>query len=110
MATYKRIQGNSLWLDITADANLVLIDPVWDNWTGVWNIVKKVGGVVLASGLLTRSTTTGIFNLRIGPLAAGVTWTALAPGQYVLEIEINNVSVDYRDEKHHTLIITAQGI
>lgn len=108
MALYKKYQGDSLWIDITHD-DASTIDPVWTNWTGKWDIAATAGGAVLLSGTIARSATTGLFNLRIGPVTVAG-WSTLPVGNYVLTLEINNTTVDYKQEQQHTLIINTQGI
>lgn len=112
MATYKRKQADSLWVDLTASAvaetTIDTIDSIWDNWSGVFTVAKKVGGTPLVTGNLLRSATKGIFRLRIGK-TTGVSWTALPPGTYALTCEIQNITVDYSQELQDTLIISAQG-
>ena len=107
MATYKRKQGDSLWINVTC-SNTDSIDATWANWSGVWDIASTIGGTPLITGALTRSTSTGTFYLRIGP-ATTAGWTALATGTYYLTIQIDNTSVDYRHEEQHKLIVQTQG-
>jgi hypothetical protein len=108
MAAYRRKQGNSLWIDITCDISE--IDKVWANWSGSWKISAALGSVALLSGTLEKSTTPGLFHLKIGPVSGGVAWAGLAPETYVLATEILNATADYSQEDHDSLTILQQGI
>lgn len=107
MATYKRKQGDSLWINIEC-SDISAIDSTWTNWTGVWNISSTIGGAPTLSGTLSRSTTPGTFYLRIGP-ASTSGWTALPVGNHFLTMQIDNTTVDYRHEEQHKLVIQTQG-
>ena len=108
MQTFKKVQGNSLWVDIACDS-VAIIDPVWANWSGTWSIVSTLGGPVILSGTLIRGAT-GVFLLRIGPSTGGVVWATLPAGTYFLLTEIINESVDYLFEDQDKLIIAVQGM
>lgn len=109
MATYKKVQAASLWVDISCQ-NLSLLDPsanAWNtNWVGLWNITNSTGTVVL-SGNLLKSTAVGVFQLRIG--TASVTgWSTLPIGTYTITYQFRNSTVDYDQEDSDTLVITKQ--
>ena len=82
MAIYKKAQASSLWIDITCQ-NLAQIDTsvnAWTtNWTGLWNLADSTGAVVL-TGTLSKSTTVGTFQLRIGPATVSG-WSTLQIGR-----------------------------
>ena len=109
MNTFKRKQGNSLWVDVTCE-NVEAIDATWSHWSGIWSITETLGGVAILEGNLVRSDTIGTFYLRIGPTSGGATWNTLKVGTYILNTEINNTSADYRHEEQDKIIISAQGI
>jgi hypothetical protein len=127
VATYKRIIGDSLWIDIQCDS-ITTIDPTtntWPaNWKGYWKISSTIGGTALCEGnttdlkSITKSTTSGLFQLRLGPLTTGVTaWKDLTAGTYFLTIQIDNsqtadfvANVNYRHEEQHKVVLSAQGI
>jgi len=106
--TYKRKQADSLFIDIPFKA-WKTIDPTWTNWTGIWTVSATAGSTVLLSGTIARSATAGTFNLRIGPVTTSG-WSTLPVGNYVLSIEINNDSADYRYEEQSKLTIATQGV
>lgn len=108
MATYKVKQADSLWIDIPHETAIV-IDPVWANWSGKWDIDATLGGTPLLSGNLALSDTPGTFLLRIGP-ASTAGWSTLPVGTYWLTVEINNVSADYKKEVQVKLVIQTQGV
>jgi len=108
MASYKRKQADSLFIDIPFKA-WKTIDTTWANWSGLWTIRASLDTAVLLSGTLVRPDTEGTFNLRLGPVTTSG-WSTLAVGQYVLTIEINNATADYRTEDQSKLTITAQGV
>lgn len=103
----KKKQGDSIWVDVTGDA-LNTVDSVWANWTGSWAIVSTIGGTPLLSGAMTKDATTiGKFYIRIGTTAAAT----LTVGNYFLVVQVDNTTVDYRQEiVHEKITITAQGI
>lgn len=105
--TYKVYQNDSLRINIPHDT-AIAIDPTWTNWSGLWNISETIGSTSLLSGTISRSTTEGTFELRIGP-ATTAGWSALPVGTYWITIEINNTSVDYKKEIQGKLIISTQG-
>lgn len=105
MATVK--QGDSLWIDYEVP-NFKAIDSTWANWTGLYEISVTESSTVLLSGSLTRSSTEGIFQLRLN--TSNATWVALSAGTYKLMIEISNSSQGYREEKHEKLVVKTQGI
>lgn len=118
MANYKRIQGDSLWIDIQCD-DVNTIDPsigAWPtNWSGKWEIDTSPALTGIITGntddnatMFKSATTPGLFQLRIGPSKAG--WNALPVGTYILTIEIRNQIVDYCKEQQCKLTISAQGI
>jgi hypothetical protein len=104
--TYTRVQGASLWLNITCD-NIADIDMVWTNWSGKWSIVSAIGSPALLSGTMTKGTI-GLFYLRIGPAVTG--WNTLPPGKYFLLTQIENTTVDYNNEDQDKLTIKPQGL
>lgn len=108
MASYKRKQADSLFIDIPFKA-WKTIDDTWVNWTGLWTIRASLDTAVILSGTLSRSDTAGTFNLRIGPVTTSG-WATLPVGQYVLTIEINNATADFRIEDQPKLTVTAQGV
>ena len=108
MATYKRKQGDSLWMTGICK-QIESIDPVWGNWSGTWNVTAVAGGAVLVSGVLTKHATEKIFYFRSGP-ANTIGWSALPAGTYLLTIQIDNTTVDYRHEEQAKLVIQAQGL
>jgi hypothetical protein len=76
MASYEMKQGNSFWMDYTmrikpSTKTIADIDPVWANFSATWRIEAATGEKALA-GELTRATTAGVFNLRIGPISSVV--------------------------------------
>ena len=95
----KKIQGNSLWINITCEA-YTAIDTVWTNYSGTWSIVDSLG-VVSASGNLTRGAA-GTMLLRVST----ATMATLTVGTYTLTTQIKNVTVDYEEERQDKLIIT----
>lgn len=98
-------QGDSLWLDITGTIDDV--DTVWANWAGLWAIVPAIGGTATASGSLTKTVTTGKFRFNL-PTAVSA---ALAVGEYFLILQVENTSVDYRQEiAQDRLTVKTQGI
>lgn len=103
----KKKQGDSIWIDLVGD-NVPEVDSAWDNWSGSWAISSTIGGAALASGSLTKdSTVTGLFKLRIG---TSVT-SALTVGDYYLIVQVDNTTVDYRQEiLQAQLRIQTQGI
>ena len=106
--SYLRKQGNSLWVNITCDT-IPTIDNVWTHWEGVWNIAATLGSTPLLTGSLVRSSTTGVFQLRIGPVSVAG-WATLPAGNYILTIQIDNAAVDYRIEESYGLTIKPQGL
>jgi hypothetical protein len=120
MASYEMKQGNSFWMDYTmrikpSTKTIADIDPVWANFSATWRIEAATGEKALA-GELTRATTAGVFNLRIGPISTVVGtgtitgdaawwtvqaplatpgWAALPVGTYALIIETKNTNVDF---------------
>jgi hypothetical protein len=102
MATFKRYQGDSLWMDIDC-AVWQDIDPVWPDWSGVW-VIDQTG----LSGDLSRSLIEGTFLLRIGP-ATVPGWNELPAGTHIITIQIEAPAVDYRYEETHKLMIKAQN-
>lgn len=103
----KKKQGDSIWLDITAEA-ADLIDDVWVNWTGSWAVAPTIGATPVISGTLTKDATElGKFYLRITTTQAAL----LSVGTYYLTIQVDNTTVDYRQEiAQEKITITAQGI
>lgn len=103
----KKKQGDSIWLDITAEA-ADLIDDVWANWTGSWAVAPTIGATPIISGSLTKDATTlGKFYLRITTAQAAL----LSVGTYYLTIQVDNATVDYRQEiVQEKITITTQGI
>jgi hypothetical protein len=103
--TFKEIQGNSLWIKIVCET-YVVIDPVWANYTGKWN-VQDATGAVLCFGDLVRSVdpVLGIFYAR---LTAAQT-RALTVGTHAITFQIYNnvVASGYEEEQHHKLTISA---
>lgn len=98
-------QGDSLWLDITGTVDDV--DTDWANWSGAWAIVPAVGSAAISEGSLTKTATTGKFRFNL-PTAVSA---ALAVGEYVLIMQVENTSVDYRQEiSQDRLIVKTQGI
>jgi hypothetical protein len=108
MATYKRKQADSLFIDLPFPA-WSEIDNVWSNWSGLWSIRATLDDPVLLAGMLIRSETEGLFQLRIGP-AGVVGWASLPVGQYILTTEVNNASADFRSEEQSKVIIEKQGV
>ena len=108
IASYKRKQGDSLWIDVTC-SSINDIDPVWDNWTGIWGITAAGSTTVVLQGSMIRHTTVGLFCLRIGPLLTDG-WATLPDGAYSLVIQIDNIVVDYRHEETSKLLIQSQGM
>lgn len=102
----KRKQGDSLWVDVTGEG-IEEVDATWDNWTGSWAIVPELGQAAVISGTMTKTATAGQFRVRIGStLMAG-----LSVRNYVLVCQVENTTVDYRQEiAQEKLTITAQGI
>lgn len=103
----KKKHGDSIWLDVTAEsANL--IDSVWVNWSGSWAIAPTIGATPTISGTLAKDAETlGKFYLRIGTTSAAL----LSVGTYYLTIQVDNATVDYRQEiAQEKITIVAQGI
>lgn len=102
----KKKQGDSIWIDVTGDT-LSTVDEVWNNWTGSWAIAATIGGVPVASGNMTKGTTIGAFQIRIGASVM----KDVAVGKYYLIVQVENTTVDYRQEiAQEKLEIVAQGI
>ena len=108
MLTYKRNQGDSLWMTGTCQ-QVDGIDPLWNNWSGAWNVTAVDGGPVLVSGNLLKHATEKIFYVRSGPVTTPG-WAALPVGTYLLTMQIDNSVVDYRHEEQVKLVIRAQGL
>lgn len=102
MSTFKRVQGNSLWLDVTCEL-MDSIDSVWANWAGSYTVSKTPGSTVLVTGVMTRSLTPGLFNVRLGPVSGGAPWDDLPLGMYTLTTKVVNTTVDYEQEEHDKL-------
>jgi len=94
-------QGSSYWQDFILE-NYADFNSTWDAaWTGTY----KLGTI---SGSLTRSTTPGIFNLRLN--YTNSPWAALTPATYSLYAEFTNTGSGYREEYHGSIKIKTQGI
>lgn len=111
MATYKKKQGASIWVDIQLpESELAAIDPsvgAWtNNWTGAWKLTNSAGVVVL-SGNMTKSATVGLFLVRIGKIAFPDLAT-LPIGSYNLTYQYLNTTVDYDNEETDKVTIQAQ--
>lgn len=100
-------QGDALWIDYEIPL-YAAIDSTWTNWSGKYEVSVSETSTPLLTGSLTRSTTAGIFNLRLS--TGNTTWTALTTGTYKLMVEFNNSTVGYREEKHTKLIVQTQGL
>lgn len=100
-------QADSLWIDYDAP-NWSIIDDTWGNWTGVYEISATESSSPLVTGNLSKSATSGIFQLRLN--SSNSSWTALPVGKYKLMIQISNSSVGYREERIDSLTIRTQGI
>jgi len=102
----KKKQGDSIWIDVTGDA-LSTVDGVWDNWTGSWAIAATIGAIPVASGAMSKGTTIGTFQIRIGASVM----EDVPVGKYYLIVQVENSTVDYRQEiAQEKLEIVAQGI
>jgi hypothetical protein len=98
-------QGNSLWYDLTGD--ITKIDSVWANWSSSWAIVDVIGNIPLASGASYKTATPGHFIAQVPP----VDTLGLPVGNYLLLLQVENVTMNWRDEKDPIKItITPQGI
>ena len=108
MATHKIYEGDSLWLDIEADTDeITAVDSIWSNFTGAWEIKPTLGTVpATASGTLTRTDTVGKFRFNLDTVNSAL----CLEGNYYIIFEINNISVDYKEEIHDRLVVMAQGI
>ncbi len=105
MKKYTIRQGNSLWLSITGD--IAVVDDTWENWTGTWLIRDKTTKTTQATGELSRSSVPGVFIAAVPPASTAV----LAPAEYDLLTQVENIARNYRDEwKPDLLIVEEQGI
>lgn len=100
-------QGDSLWIDLSVP-NYGAIDNTWSNWSGTFEISTTETATPSLTGNLTRSSTEGIFNLRLN--TSNTTWTTLAVGTYKLMTQFSNTTVEYREERHDKLVIKTQGL
>lgn len=100
-------QGDSLWIDYLVP-NFKAIDDTWANWVGTYEISTSETSAPSLTGTLTRSTTEGVFNLRLN--ISNATWVALTVGRYKLMTEFVNTTAEYREERHEPLTITTQGL
>lgn len=99
----KIVQGDSYWKDFSSPD----VSSFDANWTGSWAITQSIGGTVLASGTLSKSTDLKKFYLRVPPAATA----ALPVGSYYLIVQIDNTVLGYRKEVQQELFsIIAQGI
>jgi hypothetical protein len=110
MATFTRKQANSLWVAITF-SNPADIDAIWTNFTGVYEVFLEEGltATTIPSGTLIRSTTVGLFFLKLGPLNTPG-WETLPVGVHKIVFQIDNTVQDYRHEESHTLKIIEQDL
>ena len=99
----KIVQGDSYWKDFSSPD----VSSFDADWAGSWAIVQTIGGAVISSGSLTKSTDLKKLYLRVPPAA-----TATLPvGSYYLIVQIDNTTLGYRKEIQQELInIVAQGI
>lgn len=100
-------QGDSLWGDVEAPL-YASIDSTWANWNGKFEISTTETSTPAVTGSLTRSSTPGIFNLRLN--TSNSTWTAITVGTYKLMIEIYNTTAEYKEERHYKLVVKTQGL
>lgn len=107
-------QADSLWIDYTLE-NWAQIHATWDTtWTATFEISVSEDSTALYTGSLTRSTTPGLFQLRLNTDSASTspvqTWAALATGTYKLMTQFSNSTAKYREERHEELVIKKQGL
>jgi len=106
MATIRRKQGNSLWLDIPGKS-FNLVDSVWANWLGTYEVISDTGVTVLSGNLTKDATILGKFSLHLG----ATVMNTLTPGEYDLVFQFANTTVDYVQELNpQRLIISEQKI
>jgi hypothetical protein len=134
MSTYKRKQGDSLWIDIQCDS-VATIDVALNSWPANWDFswdikATAASATVLLSGKTSGTQpatpscykvteTPGLFQLRIGPVSGAIAgtptlgttpWASLPEGSYVLTTQYENSNVDYRHEEQDKIVISTQGI
>ena len=108
MSKYKVHKSSSLWLTIEADAaDIAAVDSTWENFTGKYVISATKGGTPILEGELTRTSTVGKFTFALTTAAC----STLSEGTtYHLISQIDNTSVDYREELHDQLEILTEGV
>lgn len=107
-------QADSLWNDYTLE-NWDSFHATWDDtWAGTFEISATEDSTPLYAGTLTRSTTSGLFQLRLNTDSAStvpvLNWSALPVGTYRLMAQFTNSTAKYSEEYHETLIIRKQGL
>jgi len=93
----KKAQGANIWFDAVAEDLPALTEQLelaWATWTGKWALVPVAGGTAALSGDLTRSTTVGTFEGRVGASET----VAVPVGKYNLVCQADNAGVDFSDE------------
>jgi len=105
MATYKRRQSESLWVDIECTRTTEIHDT-WFDWVGAWKLLDSAGVVVMSEELV-RADTVGVFQLRLGPTRYP-DFAALPEGRYALVYQFRCDAVDYDQEAEDLLVISAQ--
>lgn len=107
-------QGDSLWVDYLIE-NWADFFATWDaTWEGTFEISATATSTPIYTGTLTRSTTPGLFTLRLGYDAAStapvLTWAAMPVGAYTLMAQLRNTTAKCQKEFHDKLVIQAQGL
>lgn len=107
-------QGDSLWVDYTVEGWEQAYATWGATWTGIFEISASESSTPLYTGTLTRSTTSGIFQLRLNYDSAStapiLAWSALAVGTYLLMAQVTESTSKFRKEYFETLIIRTQGL
>lgn len=107
-------QADSLWVDFTL-FNWALINATWDNnWSATFEISTSETATPAYTGSLTRSSSTGVFELRLNTDSASTSpvqsWATMPTGTYKLMTQFTNSTAKYREERHETLTIRTQGL
>jgi len=104
--SWKRKQGDSLWIDVELK-DIEVADDVWPDWTGSWAIVTSLGATPTLSGAMIQDPVLRKFYARVG----ATEMSTLSVGNYIAVGQVENSTVDYRQEIfQEKLVITPQGI
>ena len=108
MSTLKRIQGNSLWVNVVLDTYADFVyesggTVTWSDFTGSYKVTNRTGTILIPETAMTRSDTVGTFYLRISTDDMAL----LTASTYTITIQVRNLVIDYEEERQDTLVITA---